>query len=79
MKLATYLTAVVLTATTLFSNGALAAGNAVEALCADCEFMYWDCHDVSIPVTRHNSHSRTMFRLASMQAQTRLDAKQNVV
>ncbi|KAE9974463.1 hypothetical protein BLS_003115 [Venturia inaequalis] len=46
MKLTTYLTTVVLTATTLFSSGALAAGNAVETPCADCELQYWNCWDI---------------------------------
>lgn len=78
MRLSIYLTAAVLTATTLFNSGALAADNAVEALCADCEFMYWGCHDVSILVTHHNSHLLTIYRLALMRVQTRLNARQSV-
>ncbi|QDS73427.1 hypothetical protein FKW77_008482 [Venturia effusa] len=45
MRLTTYLTSIVLTATVLLSNGAIAADNVVGALCSDCELQYWDCWD----------------------------------
>lgn len=78
MKLTTYLTAVVLTATALFSNGALATDNTDGTPCGDCETQYWNCWDVSAPMTRHSCNSLIVHSFALRQARTWLVVSNSV-